>query len=255
MAELDITISIDRDGEVKDVQADTLGNLRHTLDDPDSPVSRLHAGKQKKTDIDPSIAPSSPRLGMEEVTSTHLASVAMPSEVLIGGGRENSIQITDDQMAEVTRKHEIDAYTKGALSILTPEKTKLSNTEHLQKIEQAVHAVMQQVLGGMDLLRIPPAEIFRLVDTLRDHAFAYASNCASTGTPPCVDTLKNQMRNHRDVQNFVRKHNPGVTWGAEDAYCPQTGQPRHHVCTSSISHHGHVEELERHHNHGHGHHH
>lgn len=241
MSNDDITVTMDKGGEVSDVRPDQLGSLRHTLDDPNSPVARLHAGRKKRTDIDPNQKPARPRLGMEQVQTSYLASVALPSEQLIGSGQD-SIQITSDQMARITRKHEIDAYAKGSLSILTPEKTGLQNRDHLRNIEHAVHAVMHELLTGMDVLRIPPADVFHLLDTLRDHAFAYASHCASSGNTPCLDTLKNTMRQHKDVQHFQRRHNPGTSFGLEDAYCSKTGKPRHHICTSSVSHHGHLDD-------------
>lgn len=268
MSEINITINVDKDGEVTDVRPDQLGTFRHQLDDPDSPVARLHAGKQKKTDIDPSRAPIEPRLGMQHPQTSYLASVSLNPETNLSWSADRLAQtepqlerqkgvLTDDQMATITRKHEIDAYTCGATSILTPEKTGMTQLEHLQQIERAVHEVMHQIMNGMDILRIPPADVFRLVDTLRDHAFAYASHCASNNTPPCLTTLKGQMMNHSEVQHFVQRHNPGMSWGLEDQYCSRTGKPRNQICTSSISHHGHAHSLEHngeHHLHGHGHH-
>ncbi len=237
MSNIDITIEVD--GKPADVKHGELGALRHQLDDPDSPVQKPQQSRHKKEVKDPALAAMQPRSAVYASTAVNLgdaSQIKLPSEQSIGG--KKSIEITDDQMATIARKHEIDAYTKGALSVLTPEKTGMDNHAHLKKIEEAVHAVMQEILQGNNLLRIPPSEVFHVVDTLRDHAFAYANHCASNGTPPCVETLKNTMRNHHAVKTFTRMHHDKAGLASDANHHPRTGVPSPSVLAGHSQYHG-----------------
>lgn len=121
-----------------------------------------------------------------------------------------SIYTIDNQLAEISRRHDIHTQMDFALQEAFASKMQSMPEQLYEQIHRAVHDAMAEIMAGCAMMRVPPDEVFHLIDTLRDQALHYHTEIANGGKP-CMHTLRERMKASPAAQKFERKkHNQTI---------------------------------------------